>query len=321
MTTAVDADVAADGRRRLRRRRRSEPLHREYIKATMFPVKSRITAPLIAVVALLAALSFSGSSSFGATAQQARGGGGGDGDGNVDVDVGGAANNDDDSAAAAAAAANGDAAKPDIAERGSKGSSSSSSSSSSVALRDPTLDSDSVVLITGAAGFIGSELALALRRTYGVARLLLVDDLGITSEADGMYVPPPPPPDGGDGGGGTRPVYEKLTEEELGLFEMKRQRAFRIFHELTSPPLTYGDDGDDENGEGGNSGNNDNDDVESVRFYRADMRPSIPEFFDFGELPLLEGIFQSNPDITHVVHLAGELRHYSLYPHTSWLHS
>jgi len=26
-----------------------------------------------------------------------------------------------------------------------------------------------------------------------------------------------------------------------------------------------------------------------------------------GELPLLEGIFQSHPDITHVVHLAGEI--------------
>ena len=40
------------------------------------------------------------------------------------------------------------------------------------------LDEDSVVLITGAAGFIGSELALALHRTYAVKRILCVDKMG-----------------------------------------------------------------------------------------------------------------------------------------------
>ena len=82
------------------------------------------------------------------------------------------------------------------------------------------------------------------------------------------------------------------------MFEIKRQRAFRIFHELTAASL----DGEED---GGSLGGGRRNDAESVRFYRADMRPSIPEFFDFGEVPLLEGIFQSHPDITHVVHLAG----------------
>ena len=166
---------------------------------------------------------------------------------------------------------------------------------------DPSLSPSSVVLVTGAAGFIGSELALALLRTYDVRKLLLVDDMGIPSGSEGAYVPPPGGgfPWGSASGGGDRGApYERFSEEEMGGFEMRRQRAFRVFHELTSG---WRGDG----GEGGGGGGGD-DDAETVRFYRADMRPSIPEFFDFGEVPLLEGIFQSHPDITHVVHLAGE---------------
>lgn len=166
---------------------------------------------------------------------------------------------------------------------------------------DPALTSDSVVLITGAAGFIGSELALALLRTYNVRKLLLVDDLGIDSENESAYVPPPPPAAGGQEGksqGGEdstkKVIYEILREDRLGQFEMKRQRAFRIFYELTSAHRKHNQDE-----VAGNINN-----AEATRFYRADMRPSIPEFFDFGEVPLLEGIFQSHPDITHVVHLA-----------------
>jgi len=45
------------------------------------------------------------------------------------------------------------------------------------------------------------------------------------------------------------------TEEELALFEFKRQRAFHLMQTL------------------GNGG----------VFYRADFRPSIPEYFDVGE--------------------------------------
>ena len=189
-----------------------------------------------------------------------------------------------------------DPASDDPASSGEGGDKSSSSDD------DPSLSSSSVVLVTGAAGFLGSELALALLRTYDVRKLLLVDDMGIPSGSEKAYVPPP---GGGFPWGSTLgdqgSPYECLAEEEMGGFEMRRQRAFRVFHELTS-----GMRGDRRGGGEGGEGGGD-DDAETVRFYRADMRPSIPEFFDFGEVPLLEGIFQSHPDITHVVHLAGEL--------------
>ena len=114
-------------------------------------------------------------------------------------------------------------------------------------------------------------------------KLILVDHLGIESENESAYVPPPPSDDDGNEKGDLA-IYEKFTEETLSLFEIRRQRMFRVYHELTSsqpgPSETV------------------------VHFYRADLRPSIPEFFDFGEVPLLDGIFQKHPDISHVVHLA-----------------
>ena len=106
------------------------------------------------------------------------------------------------------------------------------------------LDENSVVLITGAAGFIGSELALALHRTYGPKRILCVDRMG----------------------------DHPSTQEELALFEFQRQRAFHVLQTL------------------GTKG----------RFYRVDFRPMIPEYFDLGEVPVLDHIFRENPDITHV---------------------
>lgn len=167
----------------------------------------------------------------------------------------------------------------------------------------PLLDSNSVVLITGAAGFIGSELALALKRTYNVKKLLLVDHLGMESDNESVFVPPPKPKetdaDGNTHSFTTKKAYEIYDKDELTLFELKRQRIFRIFQELTAVNLDYHDD-DNENSY------NDNVAADSIKFYRADMRPSIPEFFDMGELPVLEGIFGSHPDITHVVHLADE---------------
>ena len=190
--------------------------------------------------------------------------------------------------------------------------SKSSSSSSSITnnSKSPKLTSDSVVLITGAAGFIGSELAITLKRTYNIKKLLLVDNLGLDSENERSFVPPPKK--GGDDER-KKAMYETISEEELGLFEYKRQRAFRIFHELTSPEYdddyySIIEDGEEEEGEemsGVSITKRTNNKSESIRFYRADMRPSIPEYFDFGEVPLLEGIFMSHPDITHVVHLAG----------------
>ena len=172
----------------------------------------------------------------------------------------------------------------------------------------PTLDSNSVVLITGAAGFIGSELALSLKRIYNVNKLLLVDTLGIDSDSERMFIPTPK---NDKDKGRRKAIYEKLSEEELSAFEFKRQRAFRIFHELTASDYYYMDDDYDGNKSSSSAGVSGSEEdrrasaAESIRFYRADMRPSIPEFFDFGEVPLLEGIFMSHPDITHVVHLAG----------------
>ena len=183
--------------------------------------------------------------------------------------------------------------------------------------KSPKLDSNSVVLITGAAGFIGSELAISLKRTYNPKKILLVDNLGIDSVNEGLFVPPPPPQldengniiNDGKGRYGQTAVYKKLSEEQLSLFEIKRQRAFRIFHELTSPSYATHDDDEEGGVDSSSSSSSSSSDkvklAESVRFYRSDMRPSLPEFFDFGEVPLLEGIFLSHPDITHVVHLAG----------------
>ena len=187
----------------------------------------------------------------------------------------------------------------------SGGAASPSSGSSAAALpSDPSLGPDSVVLITGAAGFVGSELALALRRVYRVRKLLLVDSLGIESEAGSAYVPPP-----SGGHPGTKKVYERYDEEGLSTFEIKRQRLFRVFQELTAADF-YDEEDEDEEEESGEGLRG----LDSMRLYRADMRPSIPEFFNIGEVPLLEGIFQSNPDITHVVHLAGEFSFRRLRP-------
>ena len=113
------------------------------------------------------------------------------------------------------------------------------------------LSTESVVLITVAAGFLGSELALALHRTYQPKHILLVD-----------------------------PMVGNLpqSQETLSLFEFQRQRAFNVMQTL-GPKGT---------------------------FYRVDLRPMIPEYYDLGEVPVLQHIFQQHPDITHVVHLADE---------------
>lgn len=106
------------------------------------------------------------------------------------------------------------------------------------------LDENSVILITGAAGFIGSELALALYRTYSPKKILCVDRMG----------------------------DHPATQQELALFEIQRQRVFRIMQ-------TLGPKG---------------------RFYRVDFRPMIPEYFDLGEVPVLDHIFREHPDISHI---------------------
>jgi len=118
------------------------------------------------------------------------------------------------------------------------------------------LTEDSVVLITGAAGFIGSELALALHRTYSPKRIICVDRMG------------------------DRPD----SQQELALFEFQRQRSFNVMQNL-------GDRG---------------------QFYRVDFSPMIPEYYDYGEIPVLDHIFRENRDISHVVHLADPFPHSAL---------
>ena len=112
------------------------------------------------------------------------------------------------------------------------------------------LTSNSIVLITGAAGFVGSELAMTLHRTYAPKKIICVDSM------DNMK-------------------WNETLEEHLSLFDLKRQRAFHVWQTLGS----------------------------TARFYRADFRPSIPEYFDMGEVPILDYIFREG-EITHVVHLA-----------------
>lgn len=121
---------------------------------------------------------------------------------------------------------------------------------------DDYLAEDSVVLITGAAGFLGSELALALHRTYSPKQIICVD----------------------------RMSENPSSQEELALFEFQRQRTFSVFQTL------------------GSKGS----------FYRVDFRPMIPEYFDLGEVPVLDHIFREHPDITHVVHLADPFPHAAL---------
>lgn len=67
------------------------------------------------------------------------------------------------------------------------------------------LSQDSVVLICGAASYIGSEVALALHRTYSPKKLILVDEL---ADIDGF--------------------------NSLSGFEYQRQRLFRVLQELAT---------------------------------------------------------------------------------------
>jgi len=72
------------------------------------------------------------------------------------------------------------------------------------------LTQDSVVLITGAAGVLGSELALALFRTYDVKHVVCVDRL-LTKSADDKNL---------------------FKPKELALLEFQRQRAFTVLQTL-----------------------------------------------------------------------------------------
>jgi len=85
------------------------------------------------------------------------------------------------------------------------------------------LTEDSVVLITGAAGFIGSELAMALHRTYTPKKLILIDSLEngfAKSNRDTTTV-------------GHR------TEQDLSLLEFKRQRVFHMLQTIGTKAHFY----------------------------------------------------------------------------------
>jgi UDP-glucuronate 4-epimerase len=68
----------------------------------------------------------------------------------------------------------------------------------------------SVVLITGAAGFLGSELALALHRTYSPKKMILIDRMG-----------------------------PQTSSMSMSLFEFQRQRTFHVLQTLGASGQFY----------------------------------------------------------------------------------
>jgi len=129
------------------------------------------------------------------------------------------------------------------------------------------LNEKSVVLITGAAGYLGSELAIALHHTYGVTDILCVD--AFDSEA-----PRQSPPSVTQDNSTTPEQLKQLQREILSLFEYKRQRIFRLMQS-----------------------------VPTVKFFKADFRSMVPEFYNVGHVDLLDRI-SSEYDVTHIIHLA-----------------
>ena len=145
----------------------------------------------------------------------------------------------------------------------------------------PTLTSNSVVLITGAASHLGSQLAISLYNTYNVSKLILIDDLSTNdiyiptnhlSNLDNQFEDKPS-------------LHDKIrSEASLAAFESKRQRIFHVVQ-------TVQDRG---------------------YFYRVDFRPVLPEYsetktdtemgFQHLGLPVLDMIFKKF-DISHVVHM------------------
>ena len=128
------------------------------------------------------------------------------------------------------------------------------------------LTEDSVVLITGAAGFIGSELALALHRTYQPRKILLVDALTTTSDhSDDTTL---------------SSSFPKTTQStrNLSILEYKRQRIFHVLQTLGAVG----------------------------HFFRTDLRPNVPGFLQVGQVSVLRHILTLHDDITHIVHLASE---------------
>lgn len=145
---------------------------------------------------------------------------------------------------------------------------------------------NSTVLVTGAAGFLGSQVSLAILRLYSPKHLILLDNFESTYMHDGSSSSPP-----FAGTAFTSAEYLAKFKQEynlhktqqfLTLMEYKRQRMFTILQSCVTTRTTH------------------------CQFYKADLRPTIPEYFDTGEIPLLNHIFEQYKDITHVLHLANE---------------
>jgi nucleoside-diphosphate-sugar epimerase len=138
------------------------------------------------------------------------------------------------------------------------------------------LSEESIILITGAAGFLGSELALALHRTYNPKKILLIDRLVLGDGTSTSTATTDAGSSSSSSSSNSRKQQEHLRQQEaLALFEFQRQRTFHVLQTLGS------------NG----------------KFYRVDFRPMIPEYYDLGQVPVLDHIFREY-DITHVVHFA-----------------
>lgn len=147
------------------------------------------------------------------------------------------------------------------------------------------LSPNSVVLITGAATHLGSQLAIALYYTYNVSQLILIDEL----DSNDIYLPTNHLMNL-DGAFEEKPseAERKRSEKSLASFEIKRQRIFHVMQTVK----------------------------ERGFFYKVDFRPQLPEYSEtktetlagFAKLgyPILETIFRKF-DITHVVHLDDEI--------------
>jgi nucleoside-diphosphate-sugar epimerase len=147
----------------------------------------------------------------------------------------------------------------------------------------PALTPDSIVLITGAASHLGSQLAVTLYRTYNVSQLILIDDLS----ANDLFLPANRLSDDLlDTFSEDKPSKEDVlrSKESLASFECKRQRIFHVLQTLQDRGY----------------------------FYRVDFRPVLPEYSETKTnteagyqnlgLPVLDMIFNKF-DITHVVHM------------------
>jgi nucleoside-diphosphate-sugar epimerase len=179
--------------------------------------------------------------------------------------------------------ARGDNVHDDASQKSTRAKDESSYSSGSGSF--PEITGDSTILITGAAGFLGSQLAMTLVQLYHPKQLLLVDNFdspffGSQANAGAAFSPQ-------EFQYQMEQSMAQRSQSQMALLEYKRQRMFTVLQACLL----------------------DNDMARTEQrtqcnFFKADVRPTIPEFFDIGEVPLFDTIFDQYDNITHVVHLA-----------------